>query len=387
MIHVAIDARLPDKGQGGVQQVIRSLAEGFRLNPNHEIIRSWIVYKGTKWWNGVFPPEDTLIELTPPFGKASIMFANRLPKTTSRLFPLFSKLTTQKPQLDLVLSSRNIDLVHMPFQDGFITEFPYIYHPHDLQHEYFPEYFTKSQLQHRNSAWRSLAVNATLVMAATSLVREDLISKWHIESQKIKVVPIPPPTRPVPENRNGRYAHLDYFLYPAVFWRHKNHIALVEAMRILILEHPNVHLVFVGTTGPEEKRIREQVARYRLGSNIHFGGHVPDSEYGLILKESLCVVIPSLFEALSLTVADARYFGKPVICSDLPFFKFLQTDDLSFCNPHDEKDIAKKMEMKLLNLKDTDIRFDDQLEVQHQEDLKNLSFQFSDLYVSLIANR
>jgi len=39
--------------------------------------------------------------------------------------------------------------------------------------------------------------------------------------------------------------------------------------------------------------------------------------------------------------------------------------------------------MKLLNIKDTDFRFDDQLEVQHQEDLKNLSFQFSELYVSL----
>ncbi len=387
MIHVAIDARLPDKGQGGVQQVIRSLAEGFRLNPNSEIMRSWIVYKGTQWWKGVFPPEDTLIELTPPFGKASIMIANRLPKTTSRLFPLLSKLITQKPQFDLILSSHNIDLVHMPFQDGFVTEFPYIYHPHDLQHEYFPEYFTKSQLQHRNSAWRSLAINATLVMAATSLVREDLISKWHIESQKIKVVPIPPPTRPVPTNRNGRYAHLDYFLYPAVFWRHKNHIALVEAMRILMLEHPNVHLVFVGSTGPEEKRIRKQVARYRLGSNIHFGGHIPDSEYGLILKESLCVVIPSLFEALSLTVADAKYFGIPVICSDLPFFNFQPSDDMFFFNPHDENDIAKKMKTEVTRIRVTDLRFDNQREVQHQEDLKNLSFQFSELYLNLTANQ
>lgn len=104
MIHVAIDARLPDKGQGGVQQVIRSLAKGFRLNPNSEVMRSWIVCKGTQWWKGVFPTEDTLIELTPPFGKASIMIANRLPKTTSRLFPLLSKVTIQKPLFDLILS-------------------------------------------------------------------------------------------------------------------------------------------------------------------------------------------------------------------------------------------------------------------------------------------
>jgi glycosyltransferase involved in cell wall biosynthesis len=158
-------------------------------------------------------------------------------------------------------------------------------------------------------------------------------------------------------------------------------------MRILMLEHPNVHLVFVGSTGPEEKRIRKQVARYRLGSNIHFGGHIPDSEYGLILKESLCVVIPSLFEALSLTVADAKYFGIPVICSDLPFFNFQPSDDMFFFNPHDENDIAKKMKTEVTRIRVTDLRFDNQREVQHQEDLKNLSFQFSELYLNLTANQ
>jgi glycosyltransferase involved in cell wall biosynthesis len=387
VIHVAIDARLPDKGQGGVQQVIRSLAEGFRMNPNRDVMRSWIVYKGTHWWKGVLPSEDSLIELTPPFGEVSILIANRLPRTVSRLFPLLSKYRTKKPQFDSILNSHKIDLVHMPFQDGFITELPYIYHPHDLQHEYFPEYFTKSQLQHRNSVWRSLALNAALVMAATSLVRDDLISKWQIKSQKIKIVPIPPPTRPVPTNDDGRYSHLDYFLYPAVFWPHKNHIALVEAMRILVLEHPTVHLIFAGSTGPEEKRVRKQVARYRLGSNIHFVGHVPDSDYGLILKESIGVVIPSLFEALSLTVADASYLGKPVLCSDLPFFKNQLADSLRFFNPYDANEIAEKMKAEIARRVNLGTQRDLQLKLKQQDELKDLSAQFNEIYLSLIANQ
>ena len=108
---------------------------------------------------------------------------------------------------------------------------------------------------------------------------------------------------------------------------------------------------------------------------------------GLILKESIGVVIPSLFEALSLTVADAQYFGKPVICSDLPFFNSQPSDDLFFFNPHDENDIAKKMKTVLKRMRVTELRFDDQLEIQHREDLKNLSFRFSELYLNLIANQ
>jgi len=338
MIHVAIDARLPDKGQGGVQQVIRSLAEGFRLIENSGIKRSWIVYSGTEWWEGIFPVDDSLIFVEPPFGAISLKVAGKVPKLVSRLYPFFSKLRSTKPQLDVELLQLDVDLIHMPIQDGFSTDIPYIYHPHDLQHHYFPEYFSKAQLNHRETVWKQLALSAKYVMAASELVQKDLIEKWKVDAANIIVMPVPPPTRATGKTKYR--LQYTYIVYPAVFWKHKNHYRLVQAMEIVGRERPDIHCVLAGSSGPELSRVRHLIGKLSLDSKVHIVGHVPEEHYGALLLNSSAVVIPSLFEALSLTVQDAQILGKPVLCSDLPMFHIQSSESTSFFNPLDPRSIA-----------------------------------------------
>ena len=338
MIHVAIDARLPDKGQGGVQQVIRSLAEGFRLIENSDIKRSWIVYSGTEWWEGIFPVDDSLIFVKPPFGAISLKVAGKVPKLVSRLYPFFSKLKSTKPQLDVELLQLDVDLIHMPFQDGFSTDIPYIYHPHDLQHHYFPEYFSKTQINHRETVWKQLALSAKYVMAASELVQKDLIEKWNVDAANIIVMPVPPPTRATGKTKYR--LQYTYIVYPAVFWKHKNHYRLVQAMEIVGRERPDIHCVLAGSSGPELTRVRRLIGKLSLESNVHIVGHVPEDQYGPLLLNSMAVIIPSLFEALSLTVQDAQILGVPVLCSDLPMFHIQYSESTRFFNPLDPMSIA-----------------------------------------------
>jgi glycosyltransferase involved in cell wall biosynthesis len=344
MIHVAIDARLPDKGQGGVQQVIRSLAEGFQLIENSDVKRSWIFYKGTEWWEGVFPQEDNLIVINPPFGKISIFVANKAPRLLSLIYPILSIFKSQKPPFDDQLSALCVDVVHMPFQDGFVTKLPYIYHPHDLQHEYFPEYFSRSQRNHRNTTWKKLATEAKIVMAASVFVKNDLMNFWGIPIEKIRVIPVPPPTRTFNTQTINPYRELSYCIYPAVFWPHKNHFVLVHAIKKLLLSTPSAKCVFAGSSGSEEKKVRKLVRRLGLSDSIYFIGHVPESHYGPILRDSKTVVIPSLFEAMSLTVMDALMLGKSVVCSDIDAFKLHESKNVVFFDPKSSSDLASKLE-------------------------------------------
>ena len=383
MIHVAIDARLPDKGQGGVQQVIRSLAEGFRLIENSDIKRSWIVYKGTEWWEGVFPQEDKLIVINPPFGKISIFVANKAPRLLSRLYPIFSKFKSQKPPFDDQLSALCVDVVHMPFQDGFVTKLPYIYHPHDLQHEYSPEYFSKSQIKHRNRVWKQLANGAQIVMAASPLVKNDLEVKWNISCTKIVILLIPPPTRLVNEIETSPIT--DYLIYPAVFWKHKNHYRLVQAIHIAKKAMPQIQVIFAGATGPELKRVKRLSKSLSLNSNIHFWGHVPEREYGALLKRSRAMIIPSLFEAFSLTVQDAQQLGVPVICSDLPTFHYQCSEFASYFDPLDPEDIANTILtfFETLNSPNSENTFR-QGEINIDTSTSSLALQIQDLYFSCV---
>jgi glycosyltransferase involved in cell wall biosynthesis len=383
MIHVAIDARLPDKGQGGVQQVIRSLAEGFRLLENSDVKRSWIVYKGTEWWDGVFPQEDNLIVINPPLGKISIFVANKAPRLLSLIYPILSKFKSQKPPFDDQLGALCVDVVHMPFQDGFVTQLPYIYHPHDLQHEYFPENFSRSQIKHRNRVWKDLAHGAQVVMAASPLVKNDFEVKWNINCTKIAILPIPPPTRLV--NKIETSLITDYLIYPAVFWKHKNHYRLVQAIHIAKKAMPQIQVIFAGASGPELKSVKRLSKSLSLNSNIHFWGHVSEREYGALLKNSRAVIIPSLFEAFSLTVQDAQQLGVPVLCSNIPTFQYQCSEFATYFDPLDPEDMANTILtfFETLNSSISENAFR-KSEINTGTSTSDLALQIRDLYYSCL---
>lgn len=336
MIHVAIDARLPDKGQGGVQQVIHSLAEGSRLIETLDI--RGFVLTGATWWEGVFPLNHTLIFVKPPFGAVSLKVAGKFPKLVSRLYPIISRLSSNNSQLNEELLKLDVGLVHMPFQDGFSTDLPYIYHPNDLQHHYFPQNFSKAQLNHRETVWKQLVLSAKYVMAASIFVQRDLIEKWNVDEKQIIVLPVPPPTRTTSET--DIQLQYKYIVYPAVFWKHKNHYRLVEAMEIVARERPDIHCVLAGSSGPELTTVKRLIGKLCLGSNVHIFGHVPNDKYGSLLLNSSAVIIPSLFEALSLTVQDAQLLGVQVLCSDLPMFHIQCAENAHFFDPLDPISIA-----------------------------------------------
>jgi glycosyltransferase involved in cell wall biosynthesis len=386
MIHVAIDARLPDQGQGGVQQVIRSLAEGFHIIEKSEIKRSWIVLQGTKWWDGIFPPEDSLILVRPPFGKISLWISNRSPKLVSFLYPVFNKIKSRKAPFDQRLRKLHVDIVHFPFQDGFTTEFPFVYHPHDLQHEYFPEYFNKSQIQHRNTTWRKLAIRSEAVIAASPLVAKDLIDFWNITPTKISIIPIPPPTRNLDARSINPFRKLTYIVYPAVFWPHKNHEIIIRAMKLIPAE-PQLHCVFTGSDGPKKRYLQRLVSELGLNSRVHFTGHTSEDQYGHLINDSIGVVIPSLFEAMSLTVADAQNFSKDIICSDLPFFKLHPPKGLVFFDPRCETSLCQKLELLVERHRNGVTNSSGYDSASQQLNLRVFIEQIQSIYISLSSSQ
>jgi glycosyltransferase involved in cell wall biosynthesis len=339
-ITVAIDARVPDTGLGGVQQVIRSLAIGFSELGDASIQRVWIVYKNTTWWKGVLPPSDVIIELDIPF-KVLVGIVSRIsPRIISVIYPIFRFFRPDVAFLNETLISHGVDVVHLPFQDGLLTELPTIYHPHDLQHEYFPENFNWFQRHHRNTNWKQHGTSARVVMAASASVKHDLESRWNIDPTKIRVVPIPPPNRERNTTPSRRIVEGDYVVYPAVFWKHKNHENLIRAISQMVNRGERITCILAGAKGPQFKRCKRLIRKLSLENHIKIVGHVPDAEFGALINGSSCVVIPSLFEAASLTVWEAQLAGIPVACSDIPIFREQADDSAAFFDPYDPTSIA-----------------------------------------------
>lgn len=342
-LKVAIDARLPDAGQGGVQQVINTMSSGFNELRDSSVKRYWIVMKGTSWWKGSFPSGDEILEVNPPFGKISLYISNRFPKLVSFVFPIVSRLFRDKNPYDDLLQRLGIELVHLPFQDGFKTELPVVYHPHDLQHKYMKDNFRKSQIKHREDVWRNNARRANVVMAASPYVVADLENYWNIPRRKIKMIPIPPPTREHSDDSVLQRVPAQYCLYPAAFWKHKNHSNLLQALNLLRQQGTQVNLVLVGATVGTFHAISDLITDLELSNQVTVLGHVSNSELTSLLKNAQFVIIPSLFEAMSLTVWDAQKLGTSVACSNVAPFPCQVADTAELFNPYDPNSIAVVM--------------------------------------------
>lgn len=335
-IHTAIDARLPDAGQGGVLSVLKAMAEAFRVTENSSCRRTWIVLKQANWWRHVVPKVDDIIELSMPAGSV----AARIPTISSRLAPSVLKVLGDRNYLDSRLTALGVDVVHLPYQDGVYTDLPFVYFPHDLQHRYLPENFTDAQIRHRETRWKRRALAATRVVAAGEHVKRDLISLWGVPPHRVLVYPFPPPTKLLPAD-TSKFSHRDpYIVFPAVFWPHKNHLLLIQAMSILRDRGSTLQLLLTGAKNTTFHPVMRLIETLNLSHQVQYLGHVDETELSGLLHAARAVVLPSLFEAVSLTAFDAIRAGRPLVCSDREFFKLQCGDRASYFDPLSPVSIA-----------------------------------------------
>jgi glycosyltransferase involved in cell wall biosynthesis len=119
------------------------------------------------------------------------------------------------------------------------------------------------------------------------------------------------------ENENSFLQENNYLLYFGRLSKEKGVDVLIKAMEFI---NPNIKLKIVGE-GPEKENLKKmaRLPRPGLGNlKIQFLGHKNQNELKEIIKNSLAVVVPSLwYENCPLSILEAFSFGKTVIASNL----------------------------------------------------------------------
>jgi glycosyltransferase involved in cell wall biosynthesis len=99
---------------------------------------------------------------------------------------------------------------------------------------------------------------------------------------------------------------------------HKQANLAIEATRILVDRHRDVHLGVVGV-GPEESRLRTQVAESGLDDRVTFYGEVEEqTELWSLIRGSRVLLAPSVREGFGLVVAESLALGTPAVCAVHP---------------------------------------------------------------------
>jgi len=245
-----------------------------------------------------------------------------------------------------------VDVIHFPYQalDRYDFSIPTIISLHDLQHKIYPEFFTKPEIKKRDVYFKKSAKVCTRIIVSFGHVKDDIVKFYEISSSKIDVCGLgydkkdKVDTSKFLEITKKYNIPEEYFLYPAVTWKHKNHINLVRALNILHNKYcKKIHLVCTGQRTDFYLEIKKEISRLGLKDYVIFTDYLPEQEFQILLKKAKAVVIPTLYEAESIPLIEAMAFGTPVICSNVTVLPEQIGDNEFTFNPNNPENMSEKM--------------------------------------------
>jgi glycosyltransferase involved in cell wall biosynthesis len=236
------------------------------------------------------------------------------------------------PAAPLTLQTLQADLLFCPL--GAVSPFlkdlpllqdlPRIVQIHELQHEYYPQFFSPADCARLKKEFGELCEQAAALVVASQFSKNLIVEKYAIPADRIQVIPFGVPERLLKQQADKETKLVDglglqgrkYLYYPADVWPHKNHDILLVAFNLLVRSGSDLQLVFTGSLTDSRPVLRAAVQQMGLQERVHFLGPVTDRQKAAILKDCHCLVFPSLFEGFGLPLLEAMAFRRPIVCSD-----------------------------------------------------------------------
>jgi glycosyltransferase involved in cell wall biosynthesis len=223
----------------------------------------------------------------------------------------------------------------------------------DIQHEYFPEFFSPEAVAERRRLFGDSIARADHICAISEFTRQSLIERLGVSPERVTTLLLAAdPVFAAPADREqdaatwARHAlEPGYLFFPAHTWHHKNHRAAIEALRILRDRRGRApRLVCTGAAREAQPFLDTQIRDARLESAVRFLGYVPHRDLPALYRGAAALVYPSLFEGFGMPVLEAMAGGCPVICSNTTSLPEIAGDAALQVDPADHGALADAIE-------------------------------------------
>jgi glycosyltransferase involved in cell wall biosynthesis len=229
----------------------------------------------------------------------------------------------------------HLDAVHFPLSVMLppVTSPPAVTTVLDVQHEVFPEFFSRAELAYRRRVYGWTVRRSRLVVTISEHAKQALVERLGLAPDTVRVIYLA-----VDHERfcPGGEEREPFLLYPANPWPHKNHARLLEAFRRVRAERPELRLVLTGH-GHEEP----------APEGVEIAGRVPLEELVSLYRRAACVVFPSLYEGFGQPPLEALACATPVACSDIPPLREVCGEAAVYFDPAEPEAIAAGIEEAL----------------------------------------
>jgi len=225
----------------------------------------------------------------------------------------------------------------------------------DFQHRHLRNQFGFSAYWRRELGFRAQVASGRMIMLSSEDARKDCEHFYRRAIGNTAVVrfttSIPADLIEVfPEKVMQEYQLPPKFFYlPNQFWKHKNHMVVIEALGLL--KQQGFDAVVAVTGNPLDPRhpgyvgqLNARIESLGLRDNFRILGLVPRRHVISLMRTCTALINPSFFEGWSSTVEEARVLGVPMLLSDIAVHREQMENAATYFNADDVEGLAAKLQ-------------------------------------------
>lgn len=240
--------------------------------------------------------------------------------------------------------------------DGFAsltTSTPQCLVVHDLSFLHYPAFISKSHLIYYKRYTPAFLKKAKSIATVSSFSKEDILSQYAVEADKIDVVysavkeSFHPLTELQKQETREKYTKgKNYFIYAGAIHPRKNLMNLLKAFSVFKKrQKTDWKLVIAGRLAWKYEKFVENMKTYKYREDVVITGYLPEEELSRLVGAAYGLVYPSLWEGFGVPVLEAMNSGIPVVTSGNSPMQEMAGEAALYIDPSNYHDIADKMMM------------------------------------------
>ena len=224
----------------------------------------------------------------------------------------------------------------------------------DFQHRHLRNQFGFSAYWRRELGFRLQVASGRMIMLSSQDARKDCEHFYRKAMGNTAVVRFATSIsadliEAFPEKVVREYQLPPKFLYlPNQFWKHKNHMVVIEALGLLKQQGFDAVVAVTGNSlDPRHPgyvgQLNARIESLGLRDNYRNLGLVPRQHVISLLRTCAALINPSFFEGWSSTVEEARVLGVPMLLSDIAVHREQMENAATYFNADDAEGLAAKL--------------------------------------------
>ena len=245
---------------------------------------------------------------------------------------------------------------------------------HDLNFEHYPKDLPRLVAWYYKKYFPRFAQQSDKIITVSKTTKQDIITTYEVEENKIAVVYNGVNTRFKPltdENKREIQKQFDkpFFIFVGSLHPRKNIHKLLEAFEIFTKTDSQSELLIVGASMWKNETFK---LSDELAGRIKFLGHVPTDNLALLMAGATALVYVPYFEGFGMPLAEAMASSTPIIAGNKSCLPEIAHNAALYVDPFNHLEIADAM-----TLIKNDVALQSKLIQAGKERLKDFSWDLA----------